>query len=493
MNSWDYAETLSVETEKVIDEDPRVWMNAALEACKRNDFVEALDDINNVKMFDAETKVCLGNAYALEVACNYNLGNVDEAREVFSRYQNDGLERFLMENPNYVVAYCKFDLSYWKEYWGELVRWWIEQGNYERIKEFADNIDDDEFVSWADINLIGWIVEVGGWKFFQKLINGNFDFTKVSDGNINLLMVVAHTNTNDTYRMMEYLLENNIYPINKCNEHGLTALMMTLCTNQQKKANLILTYNPDINMREENGLTALHMAADADMPLVIEKIVSLGGRIDEKDNEFYTPLHHSVLNKSFLSLKKLLALGADVNVRSDMGVTALHMAVESRQCILELLNYNADINAKDDIGATPILYAVVKNSVEGVESLANKGANLDLKYNISSWNRTLLQHIAATVHWKSPRREMWKILLKNNANVNIVDDNGYTALMLSVDHKWSFSDELEMARALVGKGADKNIRANDGNTVYSIMRRHNIDPAKLDNNSSSNWFTKMFD
>ena len=70
-------------------------------------------------------------------------------------------------------------------------------------------------------------------------------------------------------------------------------------------------------------------------------------------------------------------------------------------------------------------------------------------------------------------------------DVNLKDNYGKTALEYSVDHSWVVSDELDMARALVEKGATVTP------SVSRIMFRRGINKDKLYNNKPSNIVTSL--
>ncbi len=499
MGTWDNAVTISVETEQVIDENPEVWLNAAWDAVKNRDFYGALDALNNVKRFDAGRSSLTGNAYALEIVCYYEIGNAVEAHNTFSHHVKDGLEMFLQDKPGFVVQYCRYDTAYWGAYWDYLTKNWFSARNYARLKEFVDDIDDVKFANWTDMKVAEWIVEKGEWKCFQKLIRGRFDFNLCNYRKGNLLMLAASVSASGARNILEYLLEHHVYPLNKVDIHGCTALMLALKNKEFPKANLILQYRPNVNIRNDEGQTALHVAAISDAYGQIESIVSLGANVDERDNDFMTPIHYSIEKSNVAVLRKLLCLGASNEVKTKDGRTPLHYLVQKYgqsdddgKCLKALIENGADIERTDDEGLTPVAVAACHGWHEGVEILARSGANLNRHYDRFSYNGTIMHSLARGNHWNSPRKEIWQTLLRYNAEVNVTDDRGYTPLMYSVDHNWTFSDELGMARALVRNGANKNVRADDGNTVFSIMRSRNIAPDKLDNNSSSNVLTKFF-
>lgn len=154
-----------------------------------------------------------------------------------------------------------------------------------------------------------------------------------------------------------------------------------------------------------------------------------------------------------------------------------------------MIRYGVDITTFDTFGHDTLYDAAIAvKDVSIINILIDFGANPNRRYKDG---KTLLHIIAQGKHWDNSMSEVWRDLL-GRVNVNIQDNNGYTALMYSIDHNWTFSDELDMARQLVKHGAGIDFRGEDGRTVKDIMRSHNIDPRKLYNTESSNFFSKLF-
>ena len=51
----------------------------------------------------------------------------------------------------------------------------------------------------------------------------------------------------------------------------------------------------------------------------------------------------------------------------------------------------------------------------------------------------------------------------NGANVNAVDNNGWTALMFAADR-----DQADITHLLMGRGADPNVKSKEGETALMI-------------------------
>ncbi len=106
----------------------------------------------------------------------------------------------------------------------------------------------------------------------------------------------------------------------------------------------------------------------------------------------------------------------------------------------ELLRDNGDPNFHDETGASALMYAAAFSSPECMRLLITKGANVD----------GVNQVHATALMWASSDPEKVKLLLSNNADVNIRTDDGQSALLLAALRPGN----IEAVRLLLSHGAD---------------------------------------
>jgi len=116
--------------------------------------------------------------------------------------------------------------------------------------------------------------------------------------------------------------------------------------------------------------------------------------LNYQDKDEKTLLFHAILEKNIDVVDILLKKGAKVNIKDKNGWTPLHYAVNEHLMEISklLLNYGADVNSKDSYG----------NSVIWRSVFASKG-----------------------------RGEIIELLLLNDANPNIENNSGISALSLA--------------------------------------------------------------
>ena len=124
--------------------------------------------------------------------------------------------------------------------------------------------------------------------------------------------------------------------------------------------------------------------------------------------------------------------GADVNVRDHSSRTPLYCAAieGSHGAIKFLLDSGADVNVVDNLGMSPLLY--LAGGIKDCEYTPEKGIDDD-------WYRTD----------EVGQRKCMTILLEAGADVNAVNNDGKTALLIAIKQK-----REDFMKLLLQSGAD---------------------------------------
>lgn len=507
--TWDKVE---VQTEKVIDENPEVWVAAAKKSLKSKNFNEALDNAQQAIQFANQSgnRSVLPECYAIQIYAYYEKNEKYNAKKIKDAYFSQGLKDFLMKNPDYIVVFKWHDNEEWYPFWEEIIKSWVRNLDLYNIKKYADLIDDEFLAENATQTLAIAAAEKGSLICVEKLYKGGFRLYAAhnNDGNLTMLALA-----NKHVSIANFLLDHKINGVNESNDEHQTALMIAVAltkdsamvkrlidmgarvndrdnhqstalmmTDNAQIAESLIKAGADIEAKDDMNCTPLMLAAGAGYNSVVKVLINSGANINTTAKEGYTPLMSAITNKHTDTAKILIDSGANVNAKNSDGLTALMFAVKTRNinAVNTLIKDKADINAENRQGIDALALSFSEGTIDISEALLKAGANPNKLYD----GKTLLHREAQDQHWKYPSG--WKLLLRYNADVNIEASSGLTALEYSLKHDWTFSDELDMARALVKKGAKVTDYARH------IMREKNIDSSKLYNNESSNVATKLW-
>lgn len=201
------------------------------------------------------------------------------------------------------------------------------------------------------------------------------------------------------------------------------------------------------------------------------------------DNSGTTALHWAARNNHYDMLRVMIEKGVDVNITEDSpanpGNTPLHTAciygsAEAAK-ILEESGANDSIQNVD--GETPAHLAVMKKKFGGDLKEEKRAAvikelkNIDIARNDGKTPLMLLQYMDINTNLA-----LLPLFLEKGADVNHVDNNGNTALIINTQNFCYKGVVKELVRA----GADVNISNNTGdNALHYALRYGNQEVARF--------------
>ncbi len=160
-----------------------------------------------------------------------------------------------------------------------------------------------------------------------------------------------------------------------------------------------------------------------------------------------------------ITVKDLLEEEVDVNQGLEKGYTPLIIATahEHKMIVQTLLEKGANVNQQttDSIKITALMFAAANGHIEFVNDLLNKGANPNLAENDGF---TALMFAAA-----NGQEKIVNDLLNHAAKPNTKDAVGDTALMLA-----AAKGHETVVKLLLDKGANPNIKNKVGNTALIL-------------------------
>lgn len=500
--------TEEVVQEKVIDTNPVVWLNAAYTAYDANDYTECRNCLNTLREQTNADEYYRTEADILEIVICYIEGETSKAKNIKARDNQASINRILREKQRGFLLYLlDKDREEWEPAWQEAIKSWVQERKDGLLEKYHENIDAKFFASIVTEKLECDIIEHERKNLLSLLERGGYSLANFKDEAGNNVAIFICTLPYMEWKMslLQRAIEEEICPIDSVGEAGFTALAMAVSKKKEKYTRYLLEQGADFELATTEGLRPIHIAV-ANMQLgsstpkvekdILLALLEAGADVNAKNPQHSngSPLHVAAESNHKGAIETLLAHGADINIVDDNGYTPLMSAAKADVVVAVdvLLDSGADITAENSAGKDAVLIAVNSKSVKAFRHILAKGIDINKIYQ-QEGGRTLLHILARENHWDEPFEEMWQHLLQRDACVNIQDNDGYTPLMYSVDHKWYFSDELDMARALVKHGANEKLKSKGGTTLVDILGWRNIKMSKLHNNESSNFFSKLFD
>lgn len=172
-----------------------------------------------------------------------------------------------------------------------------------------------------------------------------------------------------------------------------------------------------------------------------------------------------VENNNIEKVSKLLESNKEFNIdfQDDRGNTMLHIVKSPEMAELLLKNgINASIQNNDGMTAFGKFFEriYIINMERICDSLLKNGIDINAAAYYDEAPVTKIANNSATL---TTNIEQMSYLLKNKADINIKNSQGYTPLMLSV-----MKNNIDMVRLLLDSGADANILDNKRRNAKKI-------------------------
>jgi ankyrin repeat protein len=290
--------------------------------------------------------------------------------------------------------------------------------------------------------------------------------------------------------------------INLGDKDGKTAVFTAVKYRRFDDLRTLLSRGGNINHQDNNGDTPIAQEINCNEPILdfVKLLIELGADINLANKEMRTSLHCSFIGhgRALHIVPSLIESGAKLNVKDSCGASPLALAVSEKSCpigtIEALVKAGAAIESVDAKGRTPLLCASISGHSDAVKILldhkasvthcdgerksalhlcckhrakaivpllVNAGADINLtdKLDEKGGGRTPLMYAVRD-------EKTTQALLKFKPDVNIVDDQKWSALMYAVSE---YSDSAAVVEMLLKKRAVVDVRNSDGNTALHLV------------------------
>lgn len=387
----------------------------------------------------------------------------------------------------------------------ETIQKLADQYEFKSAKVYLDKLDNlsvEDTLKNRDFNPLKKLLDIGSdineeflmscqngaiEKVIELLKNPNVDINIQIDGLSAL--VVAH----DNLELVELLLKNGA-DINMQVSHGMTSLFFAAKEGKSDLVKLLLDNGADVNIQAERGVTALIMAIENNHFDIVTLLLTSNCNINLKFDE-HDALALAIIKKNTKIIEAILICRA-----KDINLAELYLMLDNIELLELAIKNGADVNSKSiENNLTVLEMASYEEEIRYIQLLVENNA---IEKQIDRGGKALLLAVS------NNKINSVQILLDNNANINFTDENGFTALMLSVAYKNNDifniiikygntdinlqttggdtalhhavnKDSLETVNTLLEHNINVNVQNNDGTTPLMIaVSRKNLDITK---------------
>ena len=408
----------------------------------------------------------------------------------------------------------------------------IEEDNLTKVKSILDS--NPEIINAknnSNLTPLNKAAAIGKSEIALELINRGAD---INIGDQDNTLPIHHAAMSGSREVFDILLSKG-FDIDITDNNKLTPLFLAVQGRQTDMALYLINKGADVKIKTLREWPILLMAAITGDVDVAKKLVEKKAKVDEPNNNGLTPLFSATSFGNIEMVKFLVENGADVNHENSNGEIPIHWALNENTAegLKFLIGKGAKIDKKNNFGSTPFLSAARRGYKSITEIHKQFGADIHT-VNYEGWNALTYaaysrkpieiakwlimngvnpnpkpcfddKNCTCGPSWRTPLHtaamhggiELAKILVSNNAKVNIYDNDGLTPLHYSIRSKnkelagyliksGAFlstkettlgNTELHMAcmlgcpdiaKLLIGKGSDVNILNDEGKTALEL-------------------------
>jgi ankyrin repeat protein len=279
------------------------------------------------------------------------------------------------------------------------------------------------------------------------------------------------------------LLQQHV-DVNRPSADGTTALHWAARRDDLKAADLLIGAGAQPDARNRYGMTPLSLACTNGSAPMIDRLLKAGANPNGALPEGETPLMTASRTGKVDAVKTLLARGAEVGTTEGWrGQTALMWAAAEGHAgtVRALIEAGADIRARSNAGFTPLLFGVRNGHLDTVRVL------LDANAEVNDFTRDRTSGLVLAII--NGHFDVAAELLDRGADPNVADARGSALHALAWLRRpgWPLGtppqipsgnlDSLELARKLLQRGANPNVRV-----AWKEQRRSGFDLGMVVNN-----------
>ena len=305
---------------------------------------------------------------------------------------------------------------------------------------------------------------------------------------------LTHALKKGNQEMALLLIKRGIDP-NLPDGRGLPPIFIAIGADYAKVVRALMAKNVEINWKDTNAKTLLHYAAVVDRPEYIEMLIKRGISVNVRDRDGNTPLHDAArFARNHKAASLLLQRGADINARNKEGNSPLMLAIQplprgkkifsADLAVVMAMNYRRikaneyekqeelfrilmarrpNLNYKDSTGFTALHWACAAKIPNFATELINRGANVNIVSN-SGYNALLA---SSSFIIETGEDAISRKLVPKTTNVNQAEEmHGLTMLHVAV-----LLGKVELTNMLLKKGAKADIENHKGETARGLAKK----------------------
>ncbi|PIS10988.1 MAG: hypothetical protein COT73_06425 [Bdellovibrio sp. CG10_big_fil_rev_8_21_14_0_10_47_8] len=135
--------------------------------------------------------------------------------------------------------------------------------------------------------------------------------------------------SNNHQKTLEALLQKDPTLLRQRNETGINLLFAAVEERKVSDLQLMLKYQPDLEIKTDDGYTLIQSAAYDSTPLIVEILSKAGANVQVQDMDGNSLLHRAVMAGYKKMILTLLKVGVNTDMKNKEGKTAFDLALKN--------------------------------------------------------------------------------------------------------------------------------------------------------------------
>ena len=315
----------------------------------------------------------------------------------------------------------------------------IDNAGWTAFHYFAGNGSEELVTYLLDLESATELKDKNGWNF------------------LHIAALCGHLN------LCKTLIDQKRFDVYVKDSGGCTALQFSARNGSYELVQFFTDRGVDIDLKDNDGCNCLHIGAlYGHLNLCKTLIYKHNLDVGLVDNDGWTPLHFSARNGSHELVKYFIDKVNDIYIKGNKEENCLHIAAlygHLGLCKILINKYQFNVDMADIHGWRPLHFSAKNGSYGLVKYFADIVTDINIKTN---YGKNCF-HIAACYGHLNLCK---KLKEKHDFDVNLADNNGWTALHFSAR-----SGNNELLKYITDKGTDIKLETADGKNCFHIAVR----------------------